>query len=155
MEARVRLTSIPKGTAVFPDRTTAPPSTDAIAATTTFGPSSRVRFAAAPAASVSAMRLGSGASARANDPCARGDGTEAPDELGSAHALHAEVDHDDVGTGPGGGFHRPEGVGRDLDLEVGGLPEHVVLEARDLVGRVAQSTCVGICSGYRRPRGVD
>ncbi len=152
MDARVRLTSIPKGTAVFPDRTTAPPSTDAIAATTTFGPSSRVRYAAAPAASVSAMRLGSQRERPRDHPCARGDGAEAPDELGSAHALHAEVDHDDVGAGPGGGFHRAEGVGRDLDLEVGGLPEHVVLEASDLVGRVAQEHVRGHLLGISAPQ---
>ena len=70
--------------------------------------------------------------------CAGRHGAEAPDEFGTEHAFHAEIAYHDVGASPSRGFHSAERVRRDLDLEVGGLPEHVVLEARDLVGRVAK-----------------
>ena len=68
----------------------------------------------------------------------RGRGAQASDQLGAGRALQTQVDHDHVRTRPGGRFDRTEGVGRDLDLEVGRCVEHVVLQACDLVRRVEE-----------------
>ena len=46
-------------------------------------------------------------------------------------------DDDHVRPRAHGGLDASEGIGRDLDLEIV-LPQHVVLEAGDLVGRVAE-----------------
>jgi hypothetical protein len=67
-----------------------------------------------------------------------GRGGEEPfDELRAAQTFERQLRHDHVGTGPDRRLHASEGIGRDLDLEIV-LAQQVVLEARDLVGRVAE-----------------
>jgi hypothetical protein len=87
-----------------------------------------------------------------HEPRRRRGGEEPLHELRPAQPLQGELRDDHVRPGADDGLDAAEGVGRDLDLEVV-LAQQVVLEASDLVGRVAEQHRDGHLSGISAPRG--
>ena len=132
-----RASSLDSSPATCPDRVTAPLDAARIAADRVFD-----RVLLQDVAGGSGGEDLGHAHGVANDrvcdqPGARRGGEESLHELGPTQTFEGQLGHDHVRPRAHRGLHAPEGIRRDLDLQVV-LPQQVVLEAGDLVGRVAE-----------------